>query len=423
MASINESSRSAATEADEGTDQIGLDTPRSGVATPQPDLQDRRLPGIMSYFGQVRPSLHRLWSAPSGPFTSTARSAAAAPPIASQQEEPHHQSVSPSPMSVSPVEPVSRSPSEDQGPPLLHHEKVALPSGQPVPVKGELHPYPTPPASQRSSLRGVNTSDSGGESILRRAASTAAPPKFHKKSISGRLGLKGRRSSLLAPVTAVVVTQSNVHARYFSNPGSRRPSTTPNSPTRAQSICEEEGAACKDSASVHQLKKLTNVADFKSGQNTPKRSPSTVQPSQSDGSDERRTSDGSSEVAAGTETPPTAVSAVPAAKGKLTIKISEARGLKKCRAPYVVAVFQRSELISGSPRLPEEDDETAISNVAMGGVPIQRQGSDSGRIPMAIPMRSRQSSNTSVTEFNTFRNKTTPRRSFTNPKWDAEAVL
>ncbi|CAL3964442.1 unnamed protein product, partial [Diplocarpon coronariae] len=29
------------------------DTPRSGVATPQPDPSDKRLPGIMhSYFGQ-----------------------------------------------------------------------------------------------------------------------------------------------------------------------------------------------------------------------------------------------------------------------------------------------------------------------------------------------------------------------------------
>ncbi|CRK27339.1 hypothetical protein BN1723_003502 [Verticillium longisporum] len=42
----------AAAADDDGTDQIGYDTPRSGVATPQPDLSDKRLPGIMSYFGQ-----------------------------------------------------------------------------------------------------------------------------------------------------------------------------------------------------------------------------------------------------------------------------------------------------------------------------------------------------------------------------------
>ncbi|EON96870.1 putative serine threonine-protein kinase sck1 protein [Phaeoacremonium minimum UCRPA7] len=41
---------------------------------------------------------------------------------------------------------------------------------------------------------------------------------------------------------------------------------------------------------------------------------------------------------------------------------------------------------------------------------------------MAIPMRSRQSSNTSIGEYNTFRNRT-QRRSFTNPTWDAEAAF
>src|ERR1041384_1821574 len=50
---IDQRSRSATGE-DDGTDHIGFDTPRSGVATPQPDLHDKRRPGIMSYFGQVR---------------------------------------------------------------------------------------------------------------------------------------------------------------------------------------------------------------------------------------------------------------------------------------------------------------------------------------------------------------------------------
>ena len=39
---------------DDGNDHIDSDTPRSGVATPQPDPSDKRLPGIMhSFFGQV----------------------------------------------------------------------------------------------------------------------------------------------------------------------------------------------------------------------------------------------------------------------------------------------------------------------------------------------------------------------------------
>lgn len=70
----------------------------------------------------------------------------------------------------------------------------------------------------------------------------------------------------------------------------------------------------------------------------------------------------------------------------------------------------------------EEEVEPPLPVSGLGGIPIQRQGSDSGRPPMAIPMRSRQSSNTSVTDYNTFRNRNA-RKSFTNPKWDAEAIL
>lgn len=112
---------------------------------------------------------------------------------------------------------------------------------------------------------------------------------------------------------------------------------------------------------------------------------------------------------------------VTAPKGKLTVKINEARGLRKSRDPYVVAVFQRNELVSKGPRDDElEDNEESTSNTPMGGIPIMRSGSDSGR-PMAIPMKSRQSSNTSLSDYRDFKAK--GRRSFTNPKWDTEAVF
>ncbi|SPQ18311.1 dee38bc3-3831-462e-8cf7-714a64839967 [Thermothielavioides terrestris] len=155
-----------------------------------------------------------------------------------------------------------------------------------------------------------------------------------------------------------------------------------------------------------------------SGASTPTRALSSTHPSQED----VRHKNGDRIDRTATSTPTSHGAHAPAAKGKLTIKVSEARGLRKCRDPYVVVVFQRSELISSGPHPAEaDDDDAAVAAVAMGGVPIQRQGSDSGR-PMAIPMRSRQSSNTSLTDFNTFRNRHS-RRSFTNPKWDAEAVL
>lgn len=382
----------------------------------------------MSYFGQVRPSsFQRLWS---GTFSAAPEAAAPSSSTAPQsqksaQQQEHESSPSSPPLS-SPPQPASRdsSTSEDQGPPLLPHEKVEAPlEDKPPPEGGQLHPYPTPPASSRSSLRGAHVGESSGDGARCGMAASVVSPNARKMSVTDLAGLTGRRPSALAPVTSALVAESSVHASHFSNPGSRRVSTSQNSPVHELPASIEEDPVSEDSASVRRLKELTLAAASKSGQSTPNRSLSTAQPTRHDSQDERTVSNETSS-ATGTHTPTstsTATSA-PAAKGKLTIKISEGRGLKKCRAPYVVAVFQRSELISHGPRDEEEGDDSAIANVAMGGVPIQRQGSDSGRPPMAIPMRSRQSSNTSIGEFNSFRNRT-QRRSFTNPKWDAEAVL
>ncbi|KAG8165116.1 hypothetical protein KVR01_005391 [Diaporthe batatas] len=437
----NERSRTAAADNEDGADQI-YDAPRSGIATPQPDLQDKRLPGIMSYFtGQVRPaSLQRLWS---GTFSATTK-AEAAPRDAPRQEEQReeagaeaesghdkqqHLTSSPPPppppsqLPVSPVDSSSRSPSEAQGPPLLPHETVGeLSEEKPPPESAEFHPYPTPPTSSRSSVRGAKVGENCGEGSKQRAGSAVTPPHLHKTSISELTSMNGRRPSALVPVASVAITESNVNARHFSTPGSRRVSTSLNPPKHENPSPAKTDDVSEDPASVRQLKKLTSDVAQKSGHSTPTRTLSSTKVARNDGADERRTSDESSS-ATGTQTPPSssAASNLPTVKGKLTIKISEARGLRKCRAPYVVAVFQRSELISSGPRMEENDDETAISNVAMGGVPIQRQSSDSGR-PMAIPMRSRQSSNTSTGEPHSFRTRT-QRQSFTNPKWDAEAVF
>ncbi|OTB15996.1 hypothetical protein K445DRAFT_105610 [Daldinia sp. EC12] len=167
--------------------------------------------------------------------------------------------------------------------------------------------------------------------------------------------------------------------------------------------------------------KLTDGSK-KSGPSTPTRALSATHSTQrEERSPSKHSGDGSE--TGGRQTPVSSASggaAAPPQRGKLTIKILEARGLRKSRDPYVVAVFQRSELISHGPRTFEDEDESAPQPVAMGGIPIQRQGSDPGRA-MAIPMRSRQSSNTSISDYNTFRNR--PRRSFTSPKWDAEAVF
>ncbi|KAK3336546.1 serine/threonine-protein kinase sck1 [Cercophora scortea] len=419
MEGVNKRSRSAAAE-DDGVEQFGSDTPRSGVATPQPDLHDKRLPGIMSYFNQVRPSsFQRLLS---GSFRTSGQNAAVPEPAAPRTEDSSQAAPLPK-LPLSPLEPATCTASLVEGLPLLAHEMVG-PVTQTASQEGDqLHPYPTPPTSQRSSLRNY-PGDSSSDKPRSGTPPATRPVSLRHMSIS-ELGRGSRRASLLAPL-ATTVDEASVPARHLSNPASR-PSTVPNSPSRSR-LTSGDGDVSHRSASMLHLKKLTDMSAKKSGTSTPTRALSSAQSSQPetiDSASQDSASQGTGEridrTATHTPTPPGAQA--PAAKGKLTIKIAEAKGLRKCRDPYVVVVFQRSELISGGPRpVAEDDDDAAIAAVAMGGVPIQRQGSDSGRPPMAIPMRSRQSSNTSISDYTTFRNRNS-RRSFTNPKWDAEAIF
>ncbi|KAK4128678.1 kinase-like protein [Parathielavia appendiculata] len=408
MSGVNAQSRSAAAE-DDGSDQIGVDSPRSGVATPQPDLQDRRLPGIMSYFNQVRTSsLQRLWP---GSFKSNGQAATFSKPAAPILEG-QLQAATMVELPPSPAEPDLWTDSSNEGPALLADEMPG-PAARLMPREdGQPQSCPTPPTSQPSSLRNFP------EDLSSQKSTQGTPPISRSTSLchlnipeSGKD--KARRPSLLAPLTTMV-SQSNIAAPHLSNPVGRS-STVPSSPSRARPAASVRGFSYESASTLYLKQKLTTP---KSGATTPTRALSSTR-AHSD--EDTRPKNGERIDRTATATPTPQGAQAPAARGKLTIKVTEARGLRKCRDPYVVVVFQRSELISSGPRPSEDDEEAAISAVAMGGIPMKRQGSDSGR-SMAIPMRSRQSSNTSLSDFNTFRNRNS-RRSFTNPKWDAEAIF
>ncbi|KAH7039709.1 kinase-like domain-containing protein [Microdochium trichocladiopsis] len=308
--------------------------------------------------------------------------------------------------------------------PLLPHETLEpLDDAVPPPITLSSHdPYPTPPRSQSSSEKGIRLENaSGGPGSDNAPRRAVRPVSAHVKRLSD-LSLKVRRASLSAPLSSVV-TPSTVLASHLSNPSSRTTRTTPSTPLSMTSSGDVCGYFAQ-SASIDNLRKLTDVAAKKSGQSTPTRAMSAAQPSQAESRSSSKTSNGDGNAASGRATPvssQTGGAAAPVQKGKMTIKILEARGIRKARDPYVVAVFQRSELISAGPQPLEEDDDLSPSAPTSAGIPIQRQASDSGR-PMAIPMRSRQSSNTSVNDHNTFRNRNA-QRAFTSPKWDAEAVF
>lgn len=406
---------------DDIADHIESDTP-SDRGTPQPDLSDKRLPGIMhnSYFGQVG----------SGSSTSSASSGPSLDPLQTPARGSESQSpaaaTSPIGQSVDSYVLLSVAPDRQLGAacgdhekkgdeealPFFAHERPELP--QVAAPSHSLHSFPTPPLSQTPSL--CKLSDAGSE-VHERSAGAAS--HVQRRSLTDAVpsiseaGSFVRRASL-NPLSSVVTT-SNVHAAHFSNPSGRHPST-PASPV----VSNEDDSLNNESASVEMLKRLTDDGSrSKSIPPTPTRTSSNTAASDvSDPTLEKNGKASSSETTATQVSTSSTVESVKPPKGKLTVKISGARGLRKSKDPYVVAVFQRNELVSSGPRHEDQDENEDATASPMGGIPIMRTASDSGRA-MAIPMKSRQSSNNSSADHRDFKGR--PLTS--NPTWDTEAVL
>ncbi|KAJ2902568.1 Serine threonine-protein kinase sck1 [Zalerion maritima] len=386
MAPINERSRSANVPAagDEDTNETGDETPRSGVATPQPDLHDKRLPGIMSYFSQVS---SKFWSSSVGEEEADL-----------EQDESRRMAIEPNNPPQSHVHP----PTSLSGPVAADCTCRELSSQDP---EAPSFIFPVPPTCRLPSH-----SREGPRKNISSTALSAMSQTKHSISM--------HRSASGPAIT--VVTTHPVLASHIS----ARSCTVPATPARCESPTSAVAPEQRSSIDNIKEKLLTSMVE-KSGPTTPTRALSAAHASHLDDKDDAPPS------GAQTPRPRANVAQVPSAKGRLTIKIIEAKGLRRSKDPYVVAVFQRSELISGGPRTFNDEEEemppppaaaaaAAAAPMMMGGIPIQRQGSDSGR-SMAIPMKSRQSSNTSVGDYQSFRTKA--RRSFTHPKWDAEAIF
>lgn len=119
------------------------------------------------------------------------------------------------------------------------------------------------------------------------------------------------------------------------------------------------------------------------------------------------------------ETKESKAPAVGPPKGKLSVSISEGRGLRPSVDPYVVCQFQWAEYISDGPRNDASPRKGAQGGRNAAGMIMRRTDSEMGK-PMAIPMRSRQSSNSGMSsdprENDTF-------KEVTDPKWEHDAIL
>ena len=295
--------------------------------------------------------------------------------------------------------------------------------------------YPTPPASLSSS----STQRDGDFGAMAdhtitgsaRGSFDAHPVKERQQSGEEREVIRTRRQTAGLNPLSSIITNSSVHASHLSNPTSRSASLTPNTPTS-----ESNTLSARSALNSHlESPKLTNsVAISPRVKSTPPRTPRALSHdgSESDGKRATTASPGrddalhlrrESGATPHTRIPSSAQASPPVGppKGKLVVKISEARGLKPSYDPYAVCVFEYNEAVARN-RKPEEGkvdkNDTLLKAFSPGGVPINRSGSDVSR-SMAIPMKSRQSSTTSLSDQKNFK----AGRQVTNPKWDHEAML
>lgn len=102
-------------------------------------------------------------------------------------------------------------------------------------------------------------------------------------------------------------------------------------------------------------------------------------------------------------------------KGKLIVEIQEARNIVPSECPYVVCTFESNEFISKGPKRDSYPiDGTRDSSADRDG--------GLGR-SVAIPMKSRQSSNTSLPDAASAASGKSGASGITNPKWEHETVL
>lgn len=409
---------------EDSTDHIDSDTPRSGIATPIPDPSDKRLPGIThtdNYFNQVGASSKT--SDVDGPLET--------PDIMSRGLTPHPLHMREyfsgdaiQKESAFTLLEKSSSASGDTGheaPMHLEQEQAetsSIPSA--APQLWSLHPYPTPPTSGPPSVHNLRLGDfkQGGDGAadLSRSASIASVSFARRKSASEMtVQSRPRRASMWTPLSSIL-TASNVHAAHFSNPSDRTPSTASCTPSHSRLA----SGVSSHSASYEKLQRLTDDVE-KSIPGTPTRALSNQTAVSNRSGDHPTTPAHESHTSHSSNGSAAAQSK--SIRGKLTVKIAEARGLRRSKDPYVVAIFQRNELVSKGPRSEDDEDEDddIPMKIPMGGIPISRQGSETGR-SMAIPMKSRQSSSTSLTDYRDFKKKGRG-GSFTAPKWDTEAIL
>ena len=283
---------------------------------------------------------------------------------------------------------------------------------------------PTPPTSSSSGCSTRHASADareGGTKVLTgRNSGSRRPSLARVRSGNLVIPLNTRRYTSSPHGPPNVTINPAIHASHLSNPTSRRSSTAPSSPTEDQYACSAFSSLTSNLLST----KLTDGVALPPAKNTPPLTPRALSDDGSDTirnnsspsgqRDSKHTQHDTTDLTDSRPAPP-----IPPPKGKLYVKISSARGLKPSVSPYAVCSFEWIESIAHEPQHDDlEIDDVSRGKESEGGVPIKRAGNDMGR-SIAIPMKSRQSSNTSNSEPKNLKSG----RTVTDAKWDHEAVL
>ena len=411
---------------DDSHDHIGsISATPSGVATPHPDPSDKRLPGILqSCFGQVG---ERLSISPSTHQSPVFLHFVPDMGESSLKLDPSLRIACALP--TTPTSSTETSTMADQQPlPCVSYLQKSRVAQRARPDSFGLPPYPTPPTSSSSSSSSSSstprTSEAGSEesSNLRASDSPDACRRCVIRQQSGHrvVPLQAHRQTGGLNPLCNITTNSSVHAAYLSNPTASRPSTRPSTPTPGPLARN----ALSSLTSHLELVKLTDDVASPRNKNTP---PLTPRALSTDGSESTKHSQRTTDVQNGkithtgqSQPTPHSSPSVGPPKGKLSVTVSQARGLRPSYNPYAVTVFEWIESVARPSKTgtAEMKYETKCGEQNGGGVPIRKSGSDMGR-SMAIPMKSRQSSTTSLSDQKDFKNG----RHITDPRWDQVAIL
>jgi len=285
---------------------------------------------------------------------------------------------------------------------------------------------PTPPRSSGASASSSTQTDleTGSDTVKvqhgHRTSSNERPSCRRHLSAGDGIILRTRRQTAGLDPLPAVTTSPSIPASHISHSTSLRASS-PNTSTSASQTLSAQSSLISHLENT----KLTDDAAPPRKKNTPPHTPRALS---NDGSEGTRRSaatstprNGQSPARDGATKSQQGSAPVSPPKGKLTVKIPEARGLRPSYYPYAVCVFEWNESIARGNKAEsvemERDDSRGREHPGLN-LPIKRSGSEMGR-SMAIPMKSRQSSTTSSSDQKTFRGG----KQVTDPRWDHEAIL